>query len=374
MSCQQTFLFATEPPSPPLVAPSLAAPSRRKPTAPSRRKPAATIAAVRPEPPAIPAADRRCDFEQDVDGTERTGDRIDRLRQMVRQFEGRGVKSGELHQDVFSTGGEWLDRLLPHGGLRPGTMVEWVCDRRRHGATLLAMLAAAEIIRHRLAAGRPLVVADGWAVDGNGSGESFYPPAAIALGIPAERMVIFRKGRGHRRADLVWALDQALRGGAAAAVFAEIGDWLDPTDARRLQLAAETGGTMLLLVRPTASTTSHTSSGRAADVPASGRAVRPTAKPASLRTSFADIRWTVSPLAGHGGRRLRVELAKCRGGVSGVSRTIEIDPRPGMLGGTGRRGDAADGPAVVIRDLTGGPVPGGRFHAAATAMVSDLAG
>jgi protein ImuB len=95
-----------------------------------------------------------------------------------------------------------------------------------------------------------LVIADGLGAEAGAAQESFYPPAAVALGIPSERMVIFRKQRGHTRSDFLWAIDQALRSGAIAAVVAEIGDWLDPADGRRLQLAAEIGGAIGLLVRP----------------------------------------------------------------------------------------------------------------------------
>ena len=49
--------------------------------------------------------------------------------------------------------------------------------------------------------------------------------------------------------DELWALDQALRCPGVSAVWTWI-DRLDPPAFRRLQLAAETGRTLGLLVRP----------------------------------------------------------------------------------------------------------------------------
>jgi len=69
---------------------------------------------------------------------------------------------------------------------------------------------------------------------------------AVALGVPAERMILLRP-RG--RQDAIWAIDQALRSGAVAAVWATVPMRIDDRDARRWQLAAETGRTPGLLVR-----------------------------------------------------------------------------------------------------------------------------
>ena len=76
--------------------------------------------------------------------------------------------------------------------------------------------------------------------------DDFYPPAAARLGIPIERLLVIRS---RRTADAVWAMDQSLRCPAVGAVIA----WLDrlrPGESRRLQLAAEAGGTIGLVIRP----------------------------------------------------------------------------------------------------------------------------
>jgi hypothetical protein len=279
--------------------------------------------------------------------------RVDQLRRLVRRMEGRGAALDAPEPVVFSAGGPVLDALLPHGGLRPGTLVEWVCDARRAGANLLAMIAAASVLGHEASANRPLVVVDGLSEcvktgeRGTAGNESFYPPAAISLGISADSMMIIRKQRGHTRGDLIWAIDQSLRSGAVAAVYAEIGDWLDPADARRLQLAAEAGGAVGLFVRPMGA--------------------------AATRASFADVRWTVSPLPGHGGRRLQVELDRCRGGVMGARRAIEIGVAVDRLSGYGSAsGDLPVGPTVVIREVKHQEVAG--RHAAARATGARVGG
>jgi hypothetical protein len=410
MDWQQTFLFECQPCEP--VTPAVAATkrSRRAANQPklsenklfdskspekvtekkAREKVAvANVASTLPEPSADePPADEPLS-------------RVERLRRLVHRMEGR---VGTIESDqpaVFSAGGAVLDRLLPHGGLRPGTLVEWVCDARRSGANLLAMIAAANILAHESSGNRPLVVVDGLGDGSIGGGEAFYPPAAMSLGIPADAMIVMRKQRGHSRGDLIWAIDQSLRSGAVAAVYAEIGDWLDPADARRLQLAAEAGGAVGLLVRPIGyhrggqkarpAVAAPANIPRRAATPAS--IARPVAtRPSAARASFADVRWLVSSLPGLGGRRLQVELDRCRGGVTGSSRVIEIDVAFDRLADYGSSsGDVRLAPAVMIREAqhqrlvqqNGVSSVGGKLAEAdrvggssdaATKMASDLVG
>jgi protein ImuA len=359
MRYQQTFLFSLEEAAGPVSAAAarkaagrVAAQQRQQP-APSKRQPVSTTGQSRPA----------ADANDAVISPSEPASQLDSLRQQLRRMESRRSADEAAERVTFSTGGSVLDALLPHGGLRPGTLVEWVCDARRSGAMLLAMIAAAKVLAHPASAARPLVIADGLGGDIGSAQESFYPPAAVALGIPSDRMVIFRKQSGHTRSDFVWAIDQALRSGAVAAVFAEIGDWLDPADARRLQLAAEIGGAIGLLVRPTRTAAASSSSriappaGPMAGKTAGMKRPTPTAKTSA---SFADIRWLVSPLPGHGGRRLQVELARCRGGIAGGSRLIEIDSRPDLpVTGAGvrdrvvavRSGGANDAAAAMASGL-----------------------
>ena len=122
-------------------------------------------------------------------------------------------------------------------------------------------------------------------------------------------------------ADLVWAIDQALRCEAVAAVWAYAGVHLDDRDARRFQLASEAGKTAGLLVRPAAS---------------------------RGRPSFAEVRFHVKHLATgshhdpfdsvvssrgsireetavQSHRALQVTVDRCRGGTSGQQTAVQID-------------------------------------------------
>ena len=396
MSWQQTFLFASEPCA---VVATDVTPAKRSRKA--GKDVAAKQAVANPlvprgaaadtAPPNKPASPETSDPpNQPASPAEAPADplaRVDQLRRLVRRMEGRGTTIDEPEPIVFSAGGPALDTLLPHGGLRPGTLVEWVCDARRSGANLLAMIAAASVVGHESSANRPLVVVDGLGETlsetlgrgANASNESFYPPGAISLGIAADSMVIIRKQRGHTRGDLIWAIDQALRSGAVAAVYAEIGDWLDPADARRLQLAAEAGGAVGLFVRPTGLRPAAQSSAAQGSAATRSAATRSAAKSsAATRSSFADVRWIVSPLPGHGGRRLRVELDRCRGGVIGASRVIEIDVAADRLNGYGAAsGDRRLGPAVLIREVKHQKLAErniGGSSDAATKVAGDLVG
>lgn len=212
-------------------------------------------------------------------------------------------------QLLYSTGSDSIDKMLPRGGLRRDAITEWVADSESSGAAALSLIAAANLLK---GAGKPgpLVVVCG--------DSGFYPPAAVSLGIPVDRIIWVRP---KRHADLVWAIDQALRCESVAAVWAYAGFHLDDRDARRFQLASESGKTAGLLVRPAATR----------------------GKP-----SFAEVRFHVRHLAmashqnpfdsvvssrgsvreeiavqSH--RALQVTVDRCRGGTSGQQAAVQID-------------------------------------------------
>lgn len=223
---------------------------------------------------------------------------LEQLRAQLERLHSRPRPDEAISEPTYSAGGKALDSLLPHGGLRQGTIVQWVGDTGGDCAASLATIAAAEIAGSELSGGKPLVIFD------SGKKVSFYPPAAIAMGVPANRMVMVKKRECHTHADMIWAIDQALRCEAVAAVWAELGTWLNDRDARRLQLAAEAGGTVGLFVRP-------------AEV--------------RRRPSFSDVSWFVSPhekgvrhFSLGSARQLRVEIDRCRGGVEGAIAVVEI--------------------------------------------------
>jgi hypothetical protein len=75
----------------------------------------------------------------------------------------------------------------------------------------------------------------------------FYPPAAAALGIDLDSLIVIRAAN---EKDEMWALDQALHCEGVAAVWAPI-ERIDWRSFRRLQLAAEVSGSLGLLLRST---------------------------------------------------------------------------------------------------------------------------
>jgi hypothetical protein len=120
----------------------------------------------------------------------------------------------------------------------------------------------------------PLVV-----VDRHGT---FYPPAAAAWGMPLANMIVLRPTNAR---DEAWALDQALRSRAVAAVLA----WpprLDDRAFRRLQLAAESSGAIGLFVRPASARREPTW----ADVRLSVTCRVGNAHPTNFRLQIADCR------------------------------------------------------------------------------------
>ncbi|WP_197170822.1 ImuA family protein [Novipirellula aureliae] len=159
---------------------------------------------------------------------------LDRLRQKARCVTASSTKT----RMSLPTGCFAIDQELLQGGLRADAVTEWIADSDSSGAAALSMAVAANCLRLDRLMG-PIVIVD--------TNHSFFPPAAISLGIPADRMILVRP---HCHRDCVWAIDQALRCEAVAAVWSIVRSRLNDCDARRFQLAAEEGCTTGLLVRP----------------------------------------------------------------------------------------------------------------------------
>lgn len=215
------------------------------------------------------------------------GDIIDDLRERLRRLE-------HAHRPARASAwatGTALDQLLPHNGLVDGTLIEWLADGEGSGMATLALLLAGR----RLQAEGCLVVLDGK--------REFYPPAAASLGVPLERTIVVQPTSA---SDALWALEQSLRCQAVRIALAWI-DALPDRAFRRLQLAAETGGSVGFLLRPIA------------------RRAEP---------SWAEARLLVQPLptpADVAGRWLRVEVLYCRGGAAGKTIELELSEEAGVV-------------------------------------------
>ena len=197
----------------------------------------------------------------------------------------------------FSSGATALDRLLPGGGLRHGMLVEWLAEQPSSGAATLGLLAVREACR----GGGVMVVLD--------REQTFYPPAAAGWGVDAARLIVVRP-RSLREA--IWAAVQSLRSPVVAAVWTRI-DQLDGRNFRRLQLAAEAGRTLGVLVRGAAARGQPSW----ADVRLEVRARQGDWETRRQRESQGH-RFSLSP-------PLLVSLSACRGGRSGGSVLLEID-------------------------------------------------
>lgn len=177
----------------------------------------------------------------------------------------------ERQDEVRTTGVSVLDELLEKGGLPAGCLMEWLEPGTGAGVDTLALWGA---VRAR----RPnelLIVID--------SRGDFYPPGAVSLGLDLQTTAVIRPDKS---AEALWTLEQSLRTPGVGVVVCP---WprLSSRTFRRLQLAAETGGSLGILLRP----------------------ARARAEP-----SFAEVRWGVQalPSAESGVRRWRVELVRAR--------------------------------------------------------------
>jgi protein ImuA len=177
---------------------------------------------------------------------------------------------------TVSLGVAEIDQALADGGLRMGALHE-VCGAAATGFTL-ALMSGLE--------GELL-----WCAGGRGAG-GLYPPGLARFQVSTGS---FTLARAARRRDALWVVEEALRSGACAGVALEADFALAVTESRRLQLAAEEGGSLGLVLRPHGVATAGTA-------------------------SVARTRWLAEPHPGATGAlmRWRLELVRNRGGAAGA--------------------------------------------------------
>ncbi|CAM3984952.1 recombinase RecA [Corallococcus sp. ZKHCc1 1396] len=162
---------------------------------------------------------------------------VEELRERIRQLQAAPRRA----LSVLRTGVDAVDALLPMGGLPLGHSVE-LCGEAASGRTSLALRAVASAHREqRLCA---------W-VDGP---QELYPPAASALGVDLERLLVVRPRLFAQR---VWSTVQLARSGAFTCVVLDLThgvgaagrpERLSLPEARKLADAAARGGTLVLLL------------------------------------------------------------------------------------------------------------------------------
>jgi protein ImuA len=201
-----------------------------------------------------------------------------------------------------------LSEVFPDG-LSAGSLVELLPRAPGAGAWTLALILA----HHACGERKTLLITD--------PERCFYPPAAQKFGMDVKRTIIVR---AKKPSDALLALAQALR---CSAIGAAIGafDKLTDRDARRLQLAAEDGGTLGVLVRPAS---------------------------ALHAPSFAAVRLLLAPLpSARGRRRVQIEVVRFRSAACGLAKrakpqaaNLEIDDATGHVRPLSALELAADSP------------------------------
>jgi len=229
--------------------------------------------------------------------------------------------------ETVSTGFQPLDQLLPAGGVRRGSLLEFLADGDASaggdagGAISLACAVACRLADSKSVGQGTASATSATTTSARAStivvvdrGAGFYPPAVIpwldALADGGEKSggrPQFVVARPSRDEDEIWAIDQALRCPGVAAVLA----WpkrVHATAMRRWQLAARAGGAVGLMVRGLRlQGRTHDGHDRRDGQVGSLEAVR-------REPSWADARVAISPVVGGEAvaelstRRLRLSL------------------------------------------------------------------
>ena len=209
-------------------------------------------------------------------------DRLSALREEVRAIESAGPAEA---RPCLPFGVEAIDSRLAGGGLAGGALHEAAPDRSGLPDDAAATLYLASVAARTEG---PIL----WAL---GRRDLFAPGLALA-GLDPNRVLYAECGRDE---DVLAVMEEGLRHGGLAAVVGEVGRAAMPAT-RRLQLAAEEGGTPALMLRRWR-----------------GNGEDPLGPP-----SAAVTRWRLAcapssplPVAGIGRPRWRLTLARQRGGA-----------------------------------------------------------
>lgn len=178
---------------------------------------------------------------------------------------------------VEASGWTELDAVLPGGGWQAGTIVELMAAATGIGELRLLLPALARITgagRHVTLIAPPYIP---------------FAPALSQHGVRLERLLVIHAQRAE---DILWAAEQSLRCRSFGAVLAWPALTIRDRDIRRLQLAAEAGGSTGFLYRCV-------------------EAARESS-PAALRLKLQRVE-----------SALQIDVVKCRGGRSGQSVKVE---------------------------------------------------
>ena len=213
-------------------------------------------------------------------------------------------RGGAVRREAVSLGLPGLDAALPEGGLARGAVHEATGEAAGGFAAMAAGRLAGPVLWCRDAADRSML----------------YGPGLDAYGLGPARVIV---AHCRERADLLWAMEEGLRTKNLAAVIGEPPGTIDLTASRRLQLAAETGGGLGIVVN------------------AKG----------GFAASALESRWRIDPApAGDAVRpRWRVALERCRGGARNAHWIVERDEETGHFAVVAAPADRPAAPATAWR-------------------------
>ena len=262
------------------------------------------------------------------------------LRARIRKLDGV-APAADGGPGALPLGVPEIDAALPWGGLPRASLHEVVGDGASAdgGNAAAAGFSAALLGRFAAATGAPVL----WCRRGPG----LYGPGLARFGLGPECLVVARTGSA---AAVLWAMEEGLASGALAAVLGET-ETVSTTARRRLQLAAEKGGTAAFLLR-----SAHGAS-------ASGAAVT------RWRIGAAPASFPLAPdgrdPGGVGAARWRVELVRCRGAPFYVPRAAPEGRAPLARGLSEASAawlidwrDEPTGGFTVVAELRDGPIDG----------------
>lgn len=195
-----------------------------------------------------------------------------------------------------SSGNVELDGWLPNGGWPAAALTELLCESHAIGAfeLLVPLLARLTAGGERVALVAPPFVP--------------YAPALDTRGLALAMLVVVRP---RLAAEAHWAAEQILRSGAFASLLLWTQDEPTTRILRRLQLAAEQGGSCAFVLRHAALRADAVLPAGVAEAVA---ATPPNASPAVLRLQLAACGERVRAAARDGcSPRLLLRVLKCRG-------------------------------------------------------------
>lgn len=174
--------------------------------------------------------------------------RPDTWRGRPDRFSGtRQPANGDWHGRGLATGYSDLDRTLQQGGWPAGTTVEVLSDGCGLGSMGLFLPAMTTLSSQRR---WQVFIAPPWVP---------YAPLLAARGIDTGQVLLVHP---RNRKDLLWSVEQALRSGTSASVFAWLGaGQYRYGELRKLQLAAASGDTLAVLFRPNQAASEHSPAG-----------------------------------------------------------------------------------------------------------------